>query len=107
MAPIDPRARARLGYLLSKIASGAPAPASGSAAAAVVATSAALLQKVALRSQGRWNGAEDAHQRAEALRTRAEELIEAFFTPVGKDELAEGEPELGVDDPDEPGGFKI
>jgi len=38
---------------------------------------------------------------------RAEELIEAFFTPVGKDELAEGEPELGVDDPDEPGGFKI
>src|SRR5438876_12408625 len=38
---------------------------------------------------------------------RAEELIEAFFTPVGKDELAEGEAELGVDDPDEPGGFKI
>src|SRR5262245_41753091 len=38
---------------------------------------------------------------------RAEELVEAFFTPVGKDELAEGEPELGVEDPDEPGGFKI
>jgi hypothetical protein len=38
---------------------------------------------------------------------RAEELIEAFFTPVGKDELAEGETELGVEDPDEPGGFKI
>lgn len=70
------RARARLGYLLSKIASGEPAPASGSAAAAVVATSAALLQKVALRSQGRWSGAAEAHQRADALRKRAEELIE-------------------------------
>ena len=38
---------------------------------------------------------------------RANELVEAFFTPVGKDELEEGEPELGVEDPDEPGGFKI
>src|SRR5213083_1738454 len=38
---------------------------------------------------------------------RAEELVEAYFTPVGKDELAEGEPELGVENPDEPGGFKI
>jgi hypothetical protein len=36
---------------------------------------------------------------------RAEELVDAFFTPVGKDELAEGESELGVEDPDEPGGF--
>jgi len=38
---------------------------------------------------------------------RAEELVQAFFTPVGKDELSEGEAELGVDDPDEPGGFTI
>jgi hypothetical protein len=38
---------------------------------------------------------------------RAAELVEGFFTPVGKDELAEGEAELGVEDPDEPGGFKI
>ncbi len=38
---------------------------------------------------------------------RAEELVEAFFTPVGKDELKEGETELGVDDPDEPAGLKI
>jgi len=38
---------------------------------------------------------------------RAEELVEAFFTPVGKDELAEGDSELGVKDPDEPGGFTI
>ena len=37
----------------------------------------------------------------------AEELVEAFFTPVGKDELVEEEPGLGVDDPDEPAGFKI
>ena len=38
---------------------------------------------------------------------RAQELVEAFFTPVAKDELTEGESELGVDDADEPGGFKI
>lgn len=37
----------------------------------------------------------------------ANELIDAFFTPVAKDELAEGDPELGVDDPDEPSGFNI
>lgn len=38
---------------------------------------------------------------------RASELVEGFFTPVAKDELAEGSTELGVDNPDEPGGFKI
>jgi hypothetical protein len=38
---------------------------------------------------------------------QAQELVEAFFTPVGKDELAEGDSELGVDDADEPSGFKI
>lgn len=38
---------------------------------------------------------------------KAQELVEAFFTPVAKDELAEGDAELGVDDADEPGGFKI
>src|SRR5262245_61989206 len=38
---------------------------------------------------------------------RAQELVDAFFSPVGKDELAEGEGDLGVDDPDEPSGFKI
>ena len=38
---------------------------------------------------------------------RAQELVEAFFTPVAKDELTEGDSELGVDDADEPGGFKI
>ncbi len=38
---------------------------------------------------------------------RAQELVEAFFTPVGHDELTEGDPELGVNDPDEPGGFTI
>ncbi len=76
MATAETRARTRLSYLLKKIASGAPAPASGSAAAAVVATAAALLQKVALRSGKRWSGAAAAHDRAEALRLRAEELIE-------------------------------
>ena len=38
---------------------------------------------------------------------RAEELVDAFFTPVGKDELQEGEADLGVEDPDKPGGFTI
>ena len=40
-------------------------------------------------------------------RPRADELVEAFFTPVAKDELTEGDPELGVEDADEPGGFTI
>src|SRR4051812_6557845 len=38
---------------------------------------------------------------------RAYELVEAFFTPVAKDELSEGGSDLGVDNPDEPSGFKI
>jgi hypothetical protein len=38
---------------------------------------------------------------------RAEELVQAFFTPVGKDELSEDAADLGVDDPDKPGGFTI
>jgi hypothetical protein len=38
---------------------------------------------------------------------RANELLAAFYTPVGKDELVEGDASLGVNDPDEPGGFKI
>jgi hypothetical protein len=38
---------------------------------------------------------------------RAKELVEGFFTPVAKDELSEGRSDLGVDDADEPGGFKI
>jgi hypothetical protein len=39
--------------------------------------------------------------------SKAQELVDAFFTPVGKDELTEGQTELGVDDPDEPGGFTV
>jgi len=39
--------------------------------------------------------------------TRAQELVEAYFTPVAKDELAEDQAELGVEDPDEPGGFTV
>ena len=38
---------------------------------------------------------------------RAQELVEAFFTPVAKDQLEEAEPGLGVDDPEEPGGFIV
>ncbi len=38
---------------------------------------------------------------------RAQEFVDAYFTPVGKDELEEGQSELGVEDPDEPGGMKI
>jgi hypothetical protein len=37
----------------------------------------------------------------------AQELVEGFFTPVAKDELSEDAAELGVDDADEPSGFKI
>jgi Putative prokaryotic signal transducing protein len=46
-----------------------------------------------------WAAPEDVEQ--------AVELIDAFFTPVAKGELKEGEPSLGVDDPDEPGGFTV
>ena len=38
---------------------------------------------------------------------RAQELVDGFFSPVSKDELVESESDLGVDDPDEPSGFKI
>lgn len=38
---------------------------------------------------------------------KAQELVDAFFTPVTKDELADGEGILGVDDPDDPGGFTV
>jgi hypothetical protein len=37
----------------------------------------------------------------------AQELVDAFFTPVSKDELAEGKAELGVENEDEPGGFTV
>jgi hypothetical protein len=37
--------------------------------------------------------------------SRAQELVEAYFTPVAKGELAEADPDLGVEDPDEPAGF--
>jgi hypothetical protein len=37
----------------------------------------------------------------------AQELVDAFFTPVSKSELAEGSEELGVENPDEPGGFTV
>jgi formiminotetrahydrofolate cyclodeaminase len=65
-----------LGRLLDAIASPEPAPASGSAAAAVVAVAAALVQKVAFRSTQQWSGAGEAIQRSEAMRLRAEELVE-------------------------------
>lgn len=37
----------------------------------------------------------------------AQELVDAFFTPVAKEELTEGDDDLGVDDPNEPGGFTV
>ena len=37
----------------------------------------------------------------------AQELVDAFFTPVGKDELTENRDELGVENPNEPGGFTV
>jgi len=71
----EDRLHARFAVLMNNLASAEPAPASGAAAAAVVAASAALLQKVALRSS-QWEGAADAHKRAEGLRFRAEDLVE-------------------------------
>ena len=62
--------------LLTRIASPAPAPASGSAVAAVVAAAAALVQKVARLSQKQWPEASEMHERAERLRLQSEELIE-------------------------------
>lgn len=62
--------------MIEGLASKEPAPAGGSASAALVAIAAALLEKVALLSVQRWSGAEAAHRRAHELRLRAEELIE-------------------------------
>ena len=69
------RGEDRLASLIDALASSAPAPASGSAAAATLAAAAALLQKVAVRSP-KWEGATEAHAKAESMRIRAEELVE-------------------------------
>lgn len=63
--------------LLDGLASDRPVPASGSAAAAVIAMASALLEKVARLSTPRWAGANAALEAAQALRLRAEELVEA------------------------------
>ena len=39
--------------------------------------------------------------------TAAQELVDAFFTPVSKNELAEGAEELGVENADDPSGFTV
>jgi formiminotetrahydrofolate cyclodeaminase len=59
------------------LASDRPVPASGSAAAAVIAIASALLEKVARLSTAKWAGADAAVEQAHALRLRAEELVEA------------------------------
>ncbi len=66
----------RLNYLLEKIASKEPAPASGSACGAVVAAAAALVEKAARLSVKHWDGAALALERAHALRLEGFELIE-------------------------------
>jgi formiminotetrahydrofolate cyclodeaminase len=52
-------------------------PASGSAAAAVIAIASSLLEKVARLSTAKWASADAALEEAHALRLRAEELVEA------------------------------
>jgi hypothetical protein len=37
----------------------------------------------------------------------AHELVDAFFNPIGRDELPEKDSDLGVENPDEPGGFTV
>ena len=59
------------------LASDRPVPASGSAAAAVIAMASALLEKVARLSTAKWAGADAAVEQAHALRLRSEELVEA------------------------------
>jgi methenyltetrahydrofolate cyclohydrolase len=66
-----------LAALLDGLASDRPVPASGSAAAAVIAMSSALLEKVARLSTAKWASADAALEEAHALRLRAEELVEA------------------------------
>ena len=65
----------RWGPLLDELSSAKPAPAGGSATAAVVALAGALLEKVARLSARHWDEAADAGRRAAALRRRGEELI--------------------------------
>ncbi len=66
------------------------APASGSAAAMAAAMAAALAQKVAARS-GQLPGAAEISERAETLRVRALELVDADQRAV-REMLASGEP---------------
>jgi methenyltetrahydrofolate cyclohydrolase len=66
----------RLGYLLEKVASKEPAPASGSACGAVVAAAAALVEKSARLSAKHWQGAAGALEQAGSLRAKSFELIE-------------------------------
>jgi formiminotetrahydrofolate cyclodeaminase len=66
-----------LAALLDGLASDRPVPASGSAAAAVIAMASALLEKVARLSIAKWATADAALEEAHALRLRAEELVEA------------------------------
>jgi hypothetical protein len=39
--------------------------------------------------------------------SKAEELVDAFFSPVTKEELTEGDSDLGVEDPEDTSGFTI
>jgi formiminotetrahydrofolate cyclodeaminase len=68
---------ARLGKLLAGLASDQPVPAGGSAAAAVVALAAALVEKVAKLSTKQWAGAAKLVGLATTLRRTAEELVDA------------------------------
>jgi len=66
-----------LAALLDGLASDRPAPASGSASAAVIAIASSLLEKVARLSRAKWASADAALEEAHALRLRAEQLLEA------------------------------
>jgi formiminotetrahydrofolate cyclodeaminase len=66
-----------VGALLDGLASDRPVPAGGSAAAAVIAVAAALLEKAARLSAIRWPSADAALEHAHSLRLRAEELVQS------------------------------
>ena len=80
-ATTDPQsADGRLAGLLDGLASDRPVPASGSAAAAVIAIASSLLEKVARLSKPTWASADAALEEAHALRLRAAALVEADAT---------------------------
>jgi formiminotetrahydrofolate cyclodeaminase len=74
--PDDDLVSLPLDQLLEELASARESPAGGSAAAAAVAMSAALVEMVAVRSRDQWADAAGAIAQARSLRARAAPLVQ-------------------------------